>query len=79
VVDRFNADLVRGSCILIDCGKTFNRAVVDYFPPNGIRKIDGESLRLMHESFELTPYISAVILTHDHADGELLRYIIDEC
>jgi hypothetical protein len=73
VVDRFTADLVRGSCILIDCGKTFNRAVVDYFPPNGIRKIDGEYSRLMHLFFELMPYKSAVILTHDHADGKLIQ------
>lgn len=55
--------------MLIDCGKTFNRAVVDYFPPNGIRKIDGEPY-ISTSIFELTPFTPAVILTHDHADGK---------
>lgn len=69
---KASADLAICSTILIDCGKTFNRSVVDYFPPNGIRKIDGKpgnKARQVRHADCVILSLLAVLLTHDHADG----------
>lgn len=50
---RLGSMPILNSTIVIDVGKNFQAAALEWFPRYGLRKID------------------AVLITHDHADGEL--------